>query len=105
MGFDRMTFVEPSGLSEKNLVTARQFALFSKRYIELHPDCPAERDTIYSRIAWRFFDPVRKWHRSAHKRHKGSPGLGIFEFQHSKARLYCAKTLACMVRKDHSAFA
>jgi D-alanyl-D-alanine carboxypeptidase (penicillin-binding protein 5/6) len=48
MGFDRMTFVEPSGLSEKNLVTARQFALFCKRYIELHPEALKELHSVKS---------------------------------------------------------
>lgn len=37
LGFDKLTFVDPAGLSPKNLVTARQFAQFSRKYIEMHP--------------------------------------------------------------------
>jgi len=48
LGFDRMTFVEPSGLSEKNLVTARDFALFCKKYIELHPEALKELHSVKS---------------------------------------------------------
>jgi len=48
MGFDKMTFVEPSGLSEFNLVTARQFALFCKKYLELHPQAIAELHSVKS---------------------------------------------------------
>jgi D-alanyl-D-alanine carboxypeptidase (penicillin-binding protein 5/6) len=48
LGFDRMTFVEPSGLSERNLVTARDFALFCKKYIELHPEALKELHSVKS---------------------------------------------------------
>ena len=48
LGFDHMTFVEPSGLSEKNLVTARDFALFCKKYIELHPEALKELHSVKS---------------------------------------------------------
>ncbi len=48
MGFDKMTFVEPSGLSEFNLVTARQFALFCKKYLELHPQAITELHSVKS---------------------------------------------------------
>lgn len=46
MGFDRLSFVEPSGLSEFSLVTARQFALFCKRYLELHPESLKELHSV-----------------------------------------------------------
>ncbi len=48
LGFERLTFVEPSGLSEKNLVTAREFALFCKDYIELHPDALKDLHSVKS---------------------------------------------------------
>lgn len=48
MGFDGITFIEPSGLSERNLISARQFALFSKKYLELHPDALAELHSVRS---------------------------------------------------------
>jgi len=48
LGFEHMTFVEPSGLSEKNLVTARDFALFCKEYIELHPKALTELHLVKS---------------------------------------------------------
>jgi D-alanyl-D-alanine carboxypeptidase (penicillin-binding protein 5/6) len=48
LGFEHMTFVEPSGLSEKNLVTARDFALFCRKYIELHPEALTELHSIRS---------------------------------------------------------
>ncbi|MDX9783871.1 MAG: D-alanyl-D-alanine carboxypeptidase family protein [Spirochaetia bacterium] len=46
MGFDELSFVEPSGLSEFSLVTARQFAQFCKRYLELHPQSLEELHSV-----------------------------------------------------------
>jgi D-alanyl-D-alanine carboxypeptidase (penicillin-binding protein 5/6) len=46
MGFDKLSFVEPSGLSEFSLVTARQFAQFCKRYLELHPQALEELHSV-----------------------------------------------------------
>jgi D-alanyl-D-alanine carboxypeptidase (penicillin-binding protein 5/6) len=48
MGFDALNFVEPSGLSEKNLITARQYALFCKKYIELHPQALKDLHSVKS---------------------------------------------------------
>jgi len=48
MGFQNLSFVEPSGLSEFNLVTARDFAFFCKKYIELHPKALKELHSIHS---------------------------------------------------------
>jgi len=48
LGFDKMTFVEPSGLSEFNLVTARQYALFCRKYLELHPQALTELPSVKS---------------------------------------------------------
>jgi D-alanyl-D-alanine carboxypeptidase (penicillin-binding protein 5/6) len=47
MGFPRMHFVEPSGLSELNTITARDYALFCKRYLELHPESIAELHSLH----------------------------------------------------------
>lgn len=46
LGFTSMRFVEPSGLSELNMVTAREYALFCKRYMELHPEAIAELHSV-----------------------------------------------------------
>lgn len=48
MGFDQLVFVEPSGLSEFNLVSARQFALFCKKYLELHPQALTDLHSVKS---------------------------------------------------------
>ncbi|HOI98903.1 MAG TPA: D-alanyl-D-alanine carboxypeptidase family protein [Rectinema sp.] len=48
MGFQSLCFVEPSGLSEFNLVTARDFAFFCKKYIELHPKALKELHSVHS---------------------------------------------------------
>ncbi|HEY9053276.1 MAG TPA: D-alanyl-D-alanine carboxypeptidase family protein [Rectinemataceae bacterium] len=48
LGFDKLHFVDPSGLSEFNLVTARQFASFCKTYLELHPGSIAELHSVKS---------------------------------------------------------
>ncbi len=48
MGFDHLKFEEPSGLSEFNLVSARQFALFCKKYLELHPQALRELHSVKS---------------------------------------------------------
>jgi len=48
MGFDSLVFVEPSGLSELSLVSARQFALFAKKYLDLHPQALAELHSVRS---------------------------------------------------------
>ncbi len=37
MGLEKTRFVEPSGISEKNMTTAREFARFCARYLTLHP--------------------------------------------------------------------
>lgn len=47
MGFPKMHFVEPSGLSELNTITARDYALFCKRYLELHPESIAELHSLH----------------------------------------------------------
>lgn len=46
MGFDSLSFVEPSGLSEFSLITARQFAQFCRLYMELHPQALEELHSV-----------------------------------------------------------
>ncbi len=46
LGLDKMTFVEPSGLSERNLVTARELALFSRAYLTRHPEALTELHSL-----------------------------------------------------------
>jgi D-alanyl-D-alanine carboxypeptidase (penicillin-binding protein 5/6) len=46
LGFRKMFFVEPSGLSEMNYVTAREFAQFCRLYIERHPESLAELHSL-----------------------------------------------------------
>ncbi|MDX9826769.1 MAG: D-alanyl-D-alanine carboxypeptidase family protein [Spirochaetia bacterium] len=58
MGFDKLSFVEPSGLSEFSLVTARQFAQFCKRYLELHPESLEELHSV------RYIEFPREEHRT-----------------------------------------
>jgi D-alanyl-D-alanine carboxypeptidase (penicillin-binding protein 5/6) len=38
LGMKNTVFVEPSGISEENLTTARDFAVFCREYIRLHPE-------------------------------------------------------------------
>jgi D-alanyl-D-alanine carboxypeptidase (penicillin-binding protein 5/6) len=37
-GMENTIFVEPSGISEKNITTARDFALFCREYLRLYPE-------------------------------------------------------------------
>jgi D-alanyl-D-alanine carboxypeptidase (penicillin-binding protein 5/6) len=65
MGFRKMYFVEPSGLSEMNYVTAREFAEFCRRYIELHPGSLAELHSL------RYIEFPRPEHATADYAPKG----------------------------------
>jgi serine-type D-Ala-D-Ala carboxypeptidase (penicillin-binding protein 5/6) len=38
MGYREMRFVEPSGISARNTITAREYADFCRRFIERHPE-------------------------------------------------------------------
>ncbi len=55
MGLSKTRFVEPSGLSERNMTTAREFAEFCRQYVQLHPE--ALRD-LHSR--WSLSFPLLK---------------------------------------------
>ncbi len=59
MGFQRMFFVEPSGLSELNSVTAREFAQFCRLYLQLHPESLAELHSL------RYIEFPRPEHQTA----------------------------------------
>jgi D-alanyl-D-alanine carboxypeptidase (penicillin-binding protein 5/6) len=45
MGF-KMKFADPAGLSPQNMVTAREFAQFSRQYVTLHPEALAELHSV-----------------------------------------------------------
>ena len=47
LGFSHMHFVEPSGLSELNTVTAREYAEFARLYLQLHPESIAELHSLH----------------------------------------------------------
>jgi len=42
MGFTTMRFTDPAGVNPDNRVTAREFAEFCRRYVELHPEALRE---------------------------------------------------------------
>jgi D-alanyl-D-alanine carboxypeptidase (penicillin-binding protein 5/6) len=46
LGLPQLRFVEPSGLSELNTVTARDFATFSRLYMLLHPEAITELHSL-----------------------------------------------------------
>lgn len=65
LGLPGLRFVEPSGLSELNAVTARDFALFCKRYMELHPESLEELHSL------RYIEFPRAEHATASYSPKG----------------------------------
>ena len=46
LGYRTMRFADPAGLSRDNVVTAREFADFCRRYVEWHPQALAEVHSI-----------------------------------------------------------
>ena len=46
MGLSRTHFVEPAGISEHNLTTAREFASFCVQYLSLHPETLKEFHSV-----------------------------------------------------------
>jgi D-alanyl-D-alanine carboxypeptidase (penicillin-binding protein 5/6) len=46
MGLVKTRFVEPSGISEKNMTTAAEFARFCREYLRLHPETIANYHTV-----------------------------------------------------------
>jgi len=65
LGFTQMFFVEPSGLSELNRITAREYALFCERYLQLHPEAIAELHSL------RYIEFPRPEHATADYTPKG----------------------------------
>jgi D-alanyl-D-alanine carboxypeptidase (penicillin-binding protein 5/6) len=46
IGLTRTFFVEPSGISEENMTTAAEFALFCREYLRLHPETITDYHTV-----------------------------------------------------------
>jgi D-alanyl-D-alanine carboxypeptidase (penicillin-binding protein 5/6) len=46
MGLVKTRFVEPSGISDKNMTTAAEFALLSREYLRLHPEAVVNYHTV-----------------------------------------------------------
>jgi D-alanyl-D-alanine carboxypeptidase (penicillin-binding protein 5/6) len=46
MGLFQTRFVEPSGISEENITTAREFAWFCREYLRLHPETLQELHSV-----------------------------------------------------------
>lgn len=46
MGYKSMTFADPAGLSPKNVVSAREFADFARKYVLLHPEALQELHSV-----------------------------------------------------------
>jgi D-alanyl-D-alanine carboxypeptidase (penicillin-binding protein 5/6) len=54
MGYKTMHFADPAGLSAANVVTAREFADFARRYIQLHPEALTE---LHSKMDFTYPKP------------------------------------------------
>jgi D-alanyl-D-alanine carboxypeptidase (penicillin-binding protein 5/6) len=48
MGLSKTRFVEPSGISERNMTTAAEFTVFCREYLRLHPESLAEFHSVPS---------------------------------------------------------
>jgi D-alanyl-D-alanine carboxypeptidase (penicillin-binding protein 5/6) len=46
LGLVKTRFVEPSGISERNMTTAREFASFCRFYLQAHPDALREYHSV-----------------------------------------------------------
>jgi D-alanyl-D-alanine carboxypeptidase (penicillin-binding protein 5/6) len=46
LGLGKTNFVEPSGISEYNFTTAREFALFCREYLRMHPETLAKFHSV-----------------------------------------------------------
>lgn len=82
MGYATMHFVDASGLSPENTVTAREFADFCRRYVLLHPESIAElhskREFVYPKPA-NLAKPGRKMRLRAKVHHSHNIMLGQYE--------------------------
>lgn len=63
MGFLQTFFVEPSGVSEKNMTTAFEFASFCREYIRLHPETLRDYHSV-EKFAYPKADNVPAAYRS-----------------------------------------
>jgi D-alanyl-D-alanine carboxypeptidase (penicillin-binding protein 5/6) len=81
MGFIKTYFVEPSGISEFNLVTAFEFAQFCREYVRLYPDALQDFHTV-PEFAYPTADNVAERYRSRPGtivQYNHNPLLGTFE--------------------------
>jgi D-alanyl-D-alanine carboxypeptidase (penicillin-binding protein 5/6) len=46
MGYKTMHFADPAGLSPKNMVTAREYADFARKYVKMHPEALSELHSV-----------------------------------------------------------
>lgn len=46
MGYKTMHFVDPAGLQPQNVVTAREFADFARKYVQMHPEALTELHSV-----------------------------------------------------------
>ncbi|HWI51853.1 MAG TPA: D-alanyl-D-alanine carboxypeptidase family protein, partial [Symbiobacteriaceae bacterium] len=46
MGYKTMKFTDPAGLNPTNMVTAREFADFARRYVQMHPEALTELHSV-----------------------------------------------------------
>lgn len=60
--YKTMKFVEPAGLSPKNVVTAREYADFARRYIDLHPKALTDLHSVkeYAYPKWENLSPEER---------------------------------------------
>jgi D-alanyl-D-alanine carboxypeptidase (penicillin-binding protein 5/6) len=81
MGFIKTYFVEPSGISEFNVVTALEFAQFCREYVRLHPEALQDFHTVPV-FAYPTADNVAERYRSRPGtivQYNHNPLLGTFE--------------------------
>jgi len=83
MGFTTMHFTDPAGVNPDNRVTAREFADFCRRYVELHPEALLE---LHSQREFDYPMPqnmpgVRRSHLETKKQYNGNwlvwDGIGV----------------------------
>jgi D-alanyl-D-alanine carboxypeptidase (penicillin-binding protein 5/6) len=46
MGYKTMHFYDPAGLDPRNLITAREYADFARKYVQMHPDALQELHSV-----------------------------------------------------------
>lgn len=86
MGYKTMRFVDPHGLSAKNQVTAREFADFSRRYVQMYPQALSEYHSVKEFVypLYENLPPERKaglskeQYRPPHPQYNRNTLLGTF---------------------------